>query len=201
MRIGIGSLLAVVCAAPMAARAASQYGEPQGKLTGFYAQVDAGAFSGLQGSKGISNAEPYVGFALGYDLTRDFSLYGAVSHGSSASNCYMEVLVETCVDGTTKRTPVADNFSMMFFEAGAAYTIDLAVRVGLALRAVAGGVILDPLPKPGLNMFGGSFGGGLGLEYATRFDGMTIGFDVIGRFVLPASIPSLSYSGRFKYVF
>jgi len=198
--MSLRSALVAALFAP-AAFAGSQFGEPQQKLTGFYAQIDAGAFHGLGGSRGTSNAEPYVGFALGYDITRSFALYGAVAHGSSASNCYMVVVQDTCVENPTNRKAVADNFSFTFMELGLAYTFDLGVRFGLAVRALGGAVILSPLPRPELKPFGGSAGGGLGVEYATRYDGMTIGFDALGRFVLPANIVTLSYSARFKYVF
>jgi hypothetical protein len=121
--------------------------------------------------------------------------------GSNAANCFNGLNAKG--DCTA-----SDNFTLTFFDLTGAYLFRLADRLYFAPKVAVGYTLLDPAPvvlgtgveatpvNQGINL-----GFGLGIEYATSMDHFSIGFDVLGRYVLGPNMLSLQFFPRVKYTF
>ena len=193
---------ALVGTAAPAIAAVPAEGVPFVPRTGAYAEVLPGGFFTLGGSRGYSNLQPYFGFAVGYDVTKEISLYGTFAAGWSASNCFSDV-------DTLGNCKASDNFAFGFFEAGARYRYEVIPRFSVSGLGQVGYAIMAPGPledplnaghAASLNS-GFSIGAGVGIDYATRLDHFWVGFDVIVHDVFAIPVLSLAIAPRMRYVF
>ncbi len=207
------TLFVVLTLAALPAAAVPAQGVPFTPRSGLYAEVIPGAFftlntSGNAVGQSYSNLQPYFGFAGGYDVMPELSVFGQIGAGWSAGNCFSgeDPKVGTCQG--------SDNFGTYFFEAGARYRLELASRLSLGFFATVGfaimtpGLVADPTstttPKAAASLSSGpSVGGGIGVDYATRLDHFWVGLDVGARAVLSADarVLAMSFVPRMRYVF
>ena len=195
---------ALVGTAAPAIAAVPAEGVPFVPRTGAYAEVLPGGFFTLGGSNPnhVSNLQPYFGFAVGYDVLKELSVYGTFAAGWSASNCFAEV-------NALGNCTASDNFAFGFFEAGARYRYELIPRFSvsglaqLGYAIMAPGPLVDPAnPTQAASLNSGfSVGVGVGIDYATRLDHFWVGVDVILHDVLSVPVFSVAIAPRMRYVF
>jgi hypothetical protein len=154
---------------------------------GWFAETQVGVFSTLGGQKPFANGQPFIGLSLGLDLpnVEHLTVFGTIAQGASGS---------------------PDNLSLLPFELGARYGFgELAPRLTPHVLAVAGYSVITPsgAPDRGITETTGSVhaGGGFGLEYVTRLDGLTVGAEVVVRQAFAPFLTSLAAYPRIKYVF
>jgi hypothetical protein len=200
--------------APAAARAgAPAAGETQVLRSGFFADVNLGAFAtaggrDAAGQSTLSSPQAYLQLGLGYDLSRRFSVGASFGLGASAASCFAVVKGGACVfDGARAASAdnaAADNFTVSLFTLQASYRLLFTERLSLQPRLHAGLAALDPAPRrnsaSGVS-WGFAAGGGLGVEYATRLDHITLGADLSARWVTGAQILALAVYPKVKYTF
>ncbi|MBI3183827.1 MAG: adventurous gliding motility protein CglE [Myxococcales bacterium] len=200
-------LLAV--AAALSAFAATAATPPEGVALvvrrGFFTETDIGGFMTVGGEDGYSNLQTYLQLGIGYDVSQTIELGLHAGIGANAQNCWDRKEREECVE--------ADNFTVMFIDLTAAYLFRIAERFYVTPKLVGGYTLMQPAPtfnppRPkgsqdpnGAIDRGPNAGVGLGVEYATSMDHFSIGFDVMGRYIVGANITSLQFFPRVKYTF
>jgi hypothetical protein len=226
-------LTSLLTASLFLAPALAQAGAPAAGVvqeihSGFFADVNLGGFftaggSNDLGSKGVSNAQPYLQLGIGYDIVKtahpddSFGLAIGITFGmgSSAASCFGSYIYagtssEACVadpsKGANDQTNVlGDNFTATMFGAEVVFKVHLADRLWLRPRIEGGYAMLDPAPlndSDGNPINGGAFAGvGVGLEYATHMDHFSIGLDIGGRLIIGPNIPTFTFYPMIKYTF
>lgn len=164
---------------------------------GFFTETDIGTFFTLGGNDAYSNAQTYLQIGLGVDLSERLELGAHFGLGANAFNCF-----SGRTGGVCNQT---ENFTVTFFDATLAYLVPLAERLYLTPKVAAGYTMLDPAPV--VRSDGQSFtrginaGAGIGVEYATAMDHLSIGADVLVRYIPVAGIPAVTIFPRVKYTF
>lgn len=174
---------------------------------GVFADLSLGMFTTFGGSAALSNGQPFLAMTLGHDLGNVASIFLSLGIGASSASCF-----DLGANGVCK---AADSFGTFFLEVGAQYGVELANRLRLSGRLVAGATQLAPGPVRDATtntvpdtLFGFHGGGGLVLDYDTRLDHFAVGLDVIVRYTV-ANRPdtgtfgllSLAAMPRIRYVF
>ncbi len=205
---------ALAALAPAASRAsAPAEGVPQVLRSGLFADVSLGGFATAggrdpTGQATLSSPQVYLQLGLGYDLGRRFSVGASFGLGASASSCFAAAASGTCVfDGTRPATAdntAADNFTVALMTAQASYKLFFSERLTVQPRLYAGLAVLDPEPRrSGSSLVGRAFaaGAGVGVEYATRLDHISLGADLSARWVTGAQLLAFALSPKIKYTF
>jgi hypothetical protein len=208
--VALGALLAWPAAAQQPVGAPALGVDPSPRR-GIFAETTLGLFTTLGGSRAFSNGQPFLGLTVGRDLGEVASLFLSIGIGASSNSCFDPVDAGCAV--------AADSFGATFVEAGFSYGRELASRLRLSGRLVAGltqlspGPILDRtsttggavVPDTQLGPHGGL---GLGLDYDTRLDHFAVGLDLLGRYSLVSKpgggalgLSSLAVLPRVRYVF
>ena len=173
---------------------------------GVYAETSLGVFTTAGGSHGLSNAQAYLGMAVGHDIGEAAAVFVQLGIGASSASCF---------DGSSDNCRAADSFGATFVEVGIKYGAQLASRLRLSGLLVGGLTILSPSPifdtgskSVPNNLFGPHGGVGAALDYDTHLEHFAVGLDVLARYSLagrPAggsfSLLSFAAMPRIKYVF
>jgi hypothetical protein len=191
------SLLFIALLPTIASAAVPSQGVELRVRRGLFTETNIGVVMTFGGRERYSNAQSYLQLGIGYDLGEHVELAAQVGLGSSAANCFASLQPGQC--------PLADSFTMAFANLTGTYLIRLAERFYLTPKLSAGYTSLDPAPvlsKDGRPISSAAnFGGGLGVEYATQMDHFSVGLDVLGRYIVAASITSFALLPRLKYTF
>ncbi len=180
---------------------------------GVYADLQVGTFFTLNGgaangNKAVSNAEPLLGLAVGYDITRNITAGVGFAYGASAGSCYGTFqptpgATNPCVNG-------ADSFAVLSFNVFAGYLHPVTYAWFLGAKVEGGLALMTPKPivPQGQDTAGVAMGfdGGLMLttEYHTHLDHFVIGLDVGGEFFSGGNgvgFPGIAIYPHLKYVF
>ncbi len=191
-------LLVVLMLVPgLAAAATPSQGVELKVRRGFFTETDIGAFFTLGGNDAYSNAQSYLQLGIGYDLSDTIELGAHFGLGANAYNCFSGRVGGNCVE--------TENFTITFFDATLAYLVPLRERLYLTPKIAAGYTLLDPSPVRKENgegfTRGLNFGAGIGVEYATAMEHLSIGADLLVRYIPVANIPAVSIFPRVKYTF
>jgi hypothetical protein len=192
-------LLAVLMLVPgLAAAATPSQGVELKVRRGFFTETDIGAFFTLGGNDVYSNAQSYLQLGIGYDLSDTLELGAHFGLGANAYNCFSgRTAGGECIE--------TENFTITFFDATLAYLVPLRERLYLTPKVAVGYTLLDPSPVRRADGSGFSrginFGAGVGVEYATAMEHLSIGADVLVRYIPVANIPAISIFPRVKYTF
>lgn len=173
-------------------------GVPLDVRRGFFTETDVGVFFTLGGDDAYSNAQTYVQLGVGYDITEQIELGVHFGLGASAANCFSG-------RNTREECTFADNFTVSFIDATAAYRFAVTPRFFVAPKLVGGYTTMDPAPihdAADIPVTSAPNAGiGLGVEYATSMDHFTIGADVLTRMLLGPNILTIAIFPRVKYTF
>jgi hypothetical protein len=200
--------------APASARAAvPAEGVPQAIRSGLFADVNLGGFLTIGGrnasdQNAASVPQAYMQVGLGYDLARHLSLAASFGLGSSASSCYAQVVGGACLfdaaRGATPENTAADNFTVAMFAVEASTKLFFTERLTLRPRLHLGFALLEPEPRrEGASPVDKGFvvGAGVGLEYATHLDHVSVGADLFGRLVTGPNLLAFALYPKIKYTF
>lgn len=196
----------VLALAPTAALAATpMLGVPTNIRRGFYTETDLGAFFTVGGEGASpSNAQVYLALGLGYDIyaqEKSFvSLGMAFSMGASAGACFGQYDKGTCVDPVLGED-LSDHWTATTLEAHVLYGYEFAPRLMATARALGGVGFIEPMAFSETENPVPLVGGGLGLEYATRFEHFSLGLDVAGKYFLGPNVLGFAIAPRVKYTF
>jgi len=164
---------------------------------GFFTETDIGTFFTLGGNDAYSNAQTYLQIGLGYDVSERVELGAHFGLGANAFNCFSGRTGGLCNE--------TENFTVTFFDATLAYLVPLAERLSLTPKVAVGFALLDPAPlrnADGKGVTRGLNAGlGIGLEYATALDHLSVGADLLVRYIPVAQLPAVTLFPRVKYTF
>ena len=174
---------------------------------GTFADLSLGMFTTFGGSAPLSNGQPFLSMTLGRDFNNLGSVFISLGIGASSASCF-----DLAANGVCR---AADSFGTFFFEVGAQYGVELANRLRLSGRLVAGATQMAPGPVRDMaansvpdSLFG--FHGGVGavLDYDTRLEHFAVGLDVMVRYSIASrpdtgtfGLMSLAAMPRIRYVF
>jgi hypothetical protein len=214
--LALGLCLLGPIAAPQPALAAVPAGGvPQELREGLFAELGLGGFAtaggrSADGQETLSDPQPYLELALGYDLSPRWSLAALFGLGASSQSCFATVDRRgLCVDRVdvpeNQAVGMADSFTVSAFLAAVAYKHRITDRLTLRPRLDLGFAALDPEPKRDQNgralSSGLALGAGIGLEYATRMDHLAIGVEAAARLVVGPNVLCLAVYPKVKYTF
>lgn len=170
---------------------------------GFYVSSDVGFFLTLAGYRGYSNLQPYIGFNVGYDLTRWLSMQVAVGNGFNSGNG-PSAEDSPIRDGNPNLSAI-NNFSATNVGVLAVGNIVPLERMALEFKLGGGVSRLAPLPRsldPDKESgWYGHVAGGIAVKYLTLLTDFTAGLDITFYYILPAGIPGLAISPTVRYTF
>lgn len=203
------SVLAVggVAQAKEAANGEPATGVPFQVRHGWFAETQLGVFTAFGGEKTFSNGEPWVALSFGLDIpsVQHLTLFFTAAHGSNAGSCHALTDKGDCLswklaDGSLAAAP--ENFSVMPLEVGLRFGFgDVVPRLSPYVVGVVGYSIIIPGLAKDVPLGSPHAGGGFGVEYVTRLDGLTIGAEVVVRAAFAPFLATLSAYPRIKYVF
>lgn len=176
---------------------------------GFYVESQVGVFTAFGGafggSRAYSNAQPFLALSVGMDIgaVKGLSGFLSVGHGFNSGACldFDEVVGCSLYPGQSPAIS-PDSFSVIPVELGARYAFaEVLPRLTLNATVVAGYTLLTPQVKA--NAPGGSAhaGVGFGVDYATRFSGLSVGAELLVRSAFAPLIPSFTAYPRLRFVF
>jgi hypothetical protein len=171
---------------------------------GFYTSADLGMFMRFGGwtdgpecfrcqPRVNSNAQPYIGLSVGYDVLDFLGVMLSFGTGYVAN----AAPVEGVPDSPRDHGITFVNLNLI----GTWYFLD---RLALEGRVLGGGAFLVPAPDAEAPFYGGNAGGGIGLKYATLLSDVVVGVDANFYAVFSAGgvfIPAYSVAPVIKYVF
>lgn len=183
---------------------------------GWKLEAQGGVFTAMGGRKVFSNAQPYVGVSLAFDLgTPGLSLFASYAQAYNGSSCrgaasgvdpVSKQTVNQCPsilleDKSPSTSP--DSFSLLMPEVGVRYRFNEPLpRLGLYAIGVAGASIFSPALNPnGEEGFSPHAGLGIGVAYVTRLDSLNVGAELLIRSAFTPLLPSLSFYPRLQYTF
>ena len=182
-----------------------------------HCKVDCNSDTWVPTESATSSIQPFVGFTVGKDLTREFGVQVLLGTGFVKGGA-VGTVVEFQMPGTlweNKLLPPED-YSLTYITAQATYLLLLEqVRLGLEFKGGFGPVLAsngisvsqanaattlvpEDLPTVSLDW---SVSGGVSIKYLTLLTGCVVGVDVAGGYVLGGKIPYLHFSPAVKYVF
>lgn len=202
----LGALFAALPALALAATPPT--GVPLQVRRGLFAEADTGTFFTVGGLNGVSNAQPFLGFGLGYDVMDRFTLALHLDVGSSSGNCFtpaQDASTGECVD-PSQVLPLSANFAVFGVSLQGRYSWELAERFTAGPKLVLGAATLTPNPiaggaSDGSDGFHALVGLGAGVQYATNLDHFTIGLDVEYRTVVGPNVGGIAIYPRIEYTF
>ncbi len=186
-------------------------GSPEPIRSGFFTETSMGAFLTVGGIDSYSSAEAFLGLGLGYDIIPNLSIGAQFRLAPNVSDCYAsdskglpECPNQSGMVSTNQNGP--NTFTLISLEAKISYRIPVAERLFIPIRVFGGVTLLTPDPQPGNTVGGGttfdpSFGGALGIEWATPFNHFTLGAEVSGDYVLTLGALALAVYPTVKYTF
>lgn len=186
----------------------AQHGTAYQPRKGFYVESQVGVFTAFGGafggSRAYSNAQPFMAVSVGMDIEAVKGLSGflAVGHGFNSGACLDFDGVGCALYPGQSPAFSPDSFSVIPVELGARYAFAEPVpRLTLNATLVAGYTLLTP--QVTANAPGGSAhaGVGFGVDYATRFSGLSVGAELLVRSSFAPLIPSFTAYPRFRFVF
>lgn len=210
---------------PPAAASVSGLGKPKEVKQGFYIETQIGVFTAFGGSKSVSNAQPWLGLQLGFDLPQVYkhlSFFIGAGQGFNDGACRYFDPVNGCDELTladnSQPGQVPENFSVVPIELGTrvGLPMDLGLRdLFFYFTGDVGYTLFSPALNQGIPPGAVHFGVGVGLEYGTRIVGLSFGIEVVTRFAFLSSVqatavaperssqvmPYLTGYPRFNYVF
>ncbi len=202
-RLALGATLAQGVSAPVA--------------RGFFAETDIGGLLTLGGNVsddggrqygGYSNLQPYLQLGIGYGL-EVFGGKGLIpvgihlGLGANAQNCFAGLSGA----GRAVACQSSDSFTLTFLSATAGYLFRVAPRLFLGAKGVLGLTLLDPSPVAPLTQptagsaWSFNAGAAVSLEYATRLEHFSVGFDLVGQTIFGSTIFVLQMVPRIQYTF
>jgi hypothetical protein len=179
-------------------------GVPPALRQGLYADLQVGGFFTMNvlgevlAGRRVSNAQPYVGIGLGYDVTRNLVAGLGFGFGASSGACFDAAGPGLCRG--------ANSFSVILVNGYFGYLHGITHQWYLGAKALGGAALMTPEPVQttggGLLM---GFNGGMALstEYHTHLEHFVLGLDVAGTLVMGggAQFPAIAIYPRLKYVF
>ena len=178
-----------------------------------HCKVDCNSDNWIPTESATSSIQPFVGFTVGQDLTREFGVQVLLGTGFVKGGA-VGTVQEFQMPGTlyeNKLLPPED-YSLTYITGQATYLLLLEqVRLGLEFKAGFGPVlasngiaadekVLKPEDLPTVSL-DWSVSGGVSIKYLTLLTGFVVGIDVAGGYVLGGKIPYLHFSPAVKYVF
>lgn len=206
----------VLAFGPVAALASTpMLGVPTDVRRGFYTETDFGAFFTVGGEGASpSNAQVYLSLGLGYDVYAQGKSFVSVglgfSLGTSAGACFGTYIDDTngakCVDPALGFEAgndglLSDHWTATTVEAHVLYGYEFAPRLMLTARALGGAGFIEPMAFANTDNPVPLVGGGVGLEYATRFEHFSLGLDLAGKYFLGPNVLGFAVAPRVKYTF
>lgn len=219
-------------ATPLASVASAEEGEDRFVIRrGFYVTGDFGGYFTLGGegynaqpqfvgvpeqefsSQSVSNFQPQVAITAGYDLVSSpgfnlgLGLRLALLFNDSSSQVTAEEIqnLGRDADGRPIARQVPEGFGVG--QVGVSTKLGFMVSDRVAINGLVDAGLALVAPDPG-SIEGGlgigfAFGGGVGVEYATRLPGVSVGLEgrFIGTIVSDRFIPGISISAPLKYNF
>ncbi len=171
---------------------------------GLFADLQVGGFFTInldyeQIGRQVSNAQPYVGVGLGYDVTRNIVAGMGLAYGASAGACFDP-------DRPTGTCNGARSFSVMLINAHVGYLHGFDHQWYLGAKVLGGAALMTPGPEGGGAdlLFGYNGGLALATEYHTHLEHFVLGLDVAATFVMggrQVRFPGIAIYPRLKYVF
>ncbi|NMB73737.1 MAG: adventurous gliding motility protein CglE [Myxococcales bacterium] len=181
------------------------------RLMGFYLEGRVGTFFTVAGARGWSNAQPFFGFEVGYDLTEALSMQLSYASGYQAANPlkYVGVCDPSMGDCSNYCNPSTDascndyhmDFSLTFVNLSADLDMWAGERWALEARLGGGIVIIQPSAKPDQPPVDGNAFAGVRFEYYTLLKHFTVGAEFDFYYVFAAGIPAFSGSASVVYNF
>lgn len=183
-------------------------GVPTPVERGLYADLQVGTFFTLNGNgaaPAVSNAEPFLGLAVGYDVSDNVVAGLAFAYGASSGTCYGSNYVageaNPCLDG-------ANSFSVLMVNAYGGYLYPVSRLWYLGAKVSAGLALMTPRPVLLEGQEGPAMGFNAGLlattEFHTNLDHFVVGLDVGGQYLSAGSgvaFPGIAIYPHLKYVF
>lgn len=148
----------------------------------------------------MSNAQPYVGVGLGYDINRNLVAGAGVAFGVSSGVCFDGDLAADVCRG-------ARSFSLLLINAHFGYLHELAHQWYVGGKVLGGAALMTPGPSEGAadsSLFGYNAGVALSTEYHTHLEHFIVGLDMAATFVMGGNevqFPGFAIYPRLKYVF
>ncbi len=148
----------------------------------------------------VSNAQPYVGVGMGYDITRNVVAGLTVGFGASAGPCFDP-------DYSTGQCRGVRSFSVFLINAQVGYLHELDHQWYVGGKVLGGGALMTPGPVEsdgGDLLVGYNAGLALTTEYHTHLEHFVLGLDVAATLVMGGArvqFPSFAIYPRLKYVF
>ena len=169
------------------------------RLTGWYVEGRGGLMFTVAGARGYSNAQPYLGFDIGYDVTPRLSVQFGYATGFQSSNPlqYQDPAVKCAGDNGGYNC----DFSMSFFDIAADYDLLYGQRWAFEARLGGGVVVIDPSAKPDQPPVDGNIIGGFRFEYYTLLKHFTLAIELDFLYTFVTAIPALSTSVGIAYTF
>lgn len=182
-----------------------------------HCKVDCNSDNWVPTETATSSIQPFVGFTVGKDLTRQFGVQVLLATGFVKGGA-VGTVNEFQMPGTafeSKLLPPED-YSLTYITAQGTYLLLLEqFRLGLefkggfgpvlasngiAVSATAAAETLKPEDLPTVSL-DWSVSGGVSVKYLTLLTGFVVGVDLAGGFVLGGAIPFMHISPAVKYVF
>gem|GEM_PF-2351361 len=181
------------------------------RIMGFYLEGRVGTFFTVAGARGWSNAQPFFGFELGYDINDALSLQLSYASGYQAANPlkYVGGCDPSSGDCSKYCDPSSDascndyhmDFSLTFINLSADYDMWSGERFALEARLGGGIVIIQPSAKPDQPPVDGDAFVGVRYEYYTLLKHFTVGAEFDFYYIFSAGIPAFSGSVSVVYNF
>ncbi|GAB4294902.1 MAG: hypothetical protein Kow0090_09730 [Myxococcota bacterium] len=182
---------------------------------GFHLELEPGVAMTFGGSKAVSDAAPYIGADIGYDISPNIAFginFAYVASVGSARSKDTELV--TNYNGAFKDYTML--ISDVFFE----YRLDVAERLAVLFDLVGGATLLAPLNHSEFDYNGtplnqadplGSagdaastnfnFGLQTGVHYYTYMRHVNLGMELGFYYILPTGIPALAVYPSLRYTF
>ncbi len=168
------------------------------RLTGLYFEGRGGAFFTLGGSAGYSNAQPFFGFEIGYDINDWFSMQVSYTQGYQAANPIKDPLA---CGSAPECSDYHLDFGITFFNLSADFDFVGGRRWALEARLGGGAALIEPSAEPDQGPVDGNVMVGLRGEYYTLLRHFSLGLEVDYILVVPTMINSLAMSFSVLYNF
>lgn len=186
--------------------------------TGFHLELEPGIFMTFGGSKTVSEAAPYIGADIGYDINSNIAFginFAYAASAASARETNPEIIEE--LNGAFK------DYTMVLADVFFEYRVDVYERLAVLIDAVGGATLLSPqnnsqyqYPQPDGPMLreidplgdasdasSTNFNVGLqtGIHYYTYMRHFNLGLELGFYYILPTGIPALAIYPALRYTF
>lgn len=189
-------------------------GVPVQPSRGLFAELQVGTFFAIGGHNGVSDAAPFLGLLIGYDLSDSLAVGMGLSFGASTNTCFAGAddrgsLCEKDQGFTEGSISGAESFSIVLADGFLTYLVGITGQWYVGGRLVGGLAILSPRPvvQAGVSPLGADFGFNVGgiatTEFHTYLNHLVVGLDLGVHFISGggASFVGVAVYPRLKYVF